>query len=145
MSRHEVSADKDAVSVRAGATQADSAAGFGMMRNGKVGIAVASGMQVLVTGKPSSWMPQGSLVKGMDGAADLVHGAGREPASIEHVANDGSFKLVEECSLPLTDGVAVQRVTDSPSSTPAQGVMVEEVRGKTEPEPRAEGTRVRHA
>lgn len=103
-----VNAGKLPVGEAVGASYFSSADSFAMIRGGHIDVAILGALQIDSKGRIANWAIPGKDIIGVGGAMDLLEGAKKIIITTNHVANDGSPKIVEACTFPITS----ERVAD---------------------------------
>lgn len=139
-----INAGKKAVTLRPGTAFFHHADSFAMVRGGHLDVAILGAYEVAENGDLANWSTGPKGIPAVGGAMDLVHGAKRVIVLMEHNARDGSHKLVDHCTLPLTGiGVVHRVITDlGVVDIAADGLLLrelapdvtlDEIREKTQP------------
>ena len=106
-----INAGKKPVTTIAGAAFFHHADSFAMIRGQHIDVCVLGAMQVSEQGDLANWSTgEPDAIPAVGGAMDLVAGVKTIYVITQHCTKDGSPKLVESCTYPLTGRAVVDRI-----------------------------------
>ncbi|MES1924389.1 3-oxoacid CoA-transferase subunit B [Salinisphaera sp. T31B1] len=106
-----INASKQHITMQPGGSFFHHADSFAMMRGGHIDISVLGAYQVGANGDLANWSTGSETYPpAVGGAMDLVVGARQLYVITRHTLKDGTPKIVERCSYPLTGAGVVSRI-----------------------------------